>query len=329
MTTFRALIVDKTEADFSVQVKEFTKNDLPNGDVFIKVAYSSINFKDGLASVPNGKIVRSYPFIPGIDLAGTVVSSKDSRFKEGDEVIATSYEIGVSHFGGYSEYAQIPAQWVVPLPKGLTLKESMIYGTAGFTAALSIQRLEENGVTPEKGEILVTGSTGGVGSLAVAMLAQKGYEVVASTGKESEHEFLQNIGAKEIISREDVYDGETKPLDKQLWAGAIDPVGGEQLAAILSKIHYGGSVAVSGLTAGTNVPATVFPFILRGVNLLGIDSVYCPMDVRSPLWERLASDLKPEKLLHIVQQEITLDDLPQFLPSILKGQMRGRVLVKL
>lgn len=328
-STFRALTVNKTDDHFSVKIKEIEKSDLPNGEVFIKVAYSSINYKDGLASIPNGKIVRNYPFIPGIDLAGTVVSSEDPRFKEGDEVIATSYEIGVSHFGGYSEYAQIPSNWVVPLPKGLTLKEAMVYGTAGFTAALSIQRLEENGISHEKGKILVTGATGGVGSLTVAMLAQKGYDVVASTGKESEHSFLQELGAKEIISRESVYGGKIKPLDQQHWAGAVDPVGGDQLAAILSKIQYGGSVAVSGLTAGTSVPATVFPFILRGVNLLGIDSVYCPMDVRIPLWKRMATDLKPDKLLNIVQQEITLEELPQFLPSILKGQMRGRIIVKL
>ena len=233
-------------------------NDLPQGEVLIKVAYSSINYKDGLASTPDGKIVSSYPFVPGIDLAGVVVSSEDPRFREGDEVIATSYEIGVSHFGGYSEYARIPGDWIVPLPENLALKEAMIYGTAGFTAALSIHRLEENGLTPDKGKVLVTGATGGVGSLALAMLAKLGYEVVASTGKTSEHEFLTELGASEIISREEVNSGKIKALDKQLWAGAVDPVGGENLAAILSKIIYGGSVAVSGLAGGTNVPAPYF-----------------------------------------------------------------------
>lgn len=327
--TFKALIVDKKEDDFRVSIKELTLQDLPEADVLIKVAYSSINYKDGLAATPDGKIVRSYPFIPGIDLAGTVVSSSDSRFKEGDEVIATSYEIGVSHYGGYSEYARIPGDWIVPLPDGLTLKEAMVYGTAGLTAALSIQRLEDNGVTPDKGKVLVTGATGGVGSLAVSMLAKLGYEVVASTGKESEHEFLRKLGASEIISREDVHNGKIKALDKQLWAGAVDPVGGETLAAILSKITYGGSVAVSGLTGGGPVPTSVFPFILRGVNLLGIDSVYCPMEIRKKVWNRMAAELKPENLLQSIQKEITLEELPENLPILLKAQARGRILVKI
>lgn len=326
---FKALMVNKTEDDFSVGVKNISFNDLPDADVLIKVEYSSMNYKDGLASIPNGKIVRSYPFVPGIDLAGVVVSSQDPRFREGDEVIATSYEIGVSHYGGYSEYARIPGDWIVPLPENLTLKEAMVYGTAGFTAALSIQRLEDNGLTPEKGKVLVTGATGGVGSLAVSMLAKRGYDVVASTGKASEHDFLHKLGAKEILSREEVYSGTIKALDKQLWAGAVDPVGGEMLASVLSKIQYNGSVAVSGLTGGGNVPTTVFPFILRGVNLLGIDSVYCPMEVRKELWSRMATDLKPSTLFDLIQKEITLEELPETLPTILKGQARGRIIVKL
>ncbi|MCP3761016.1 acryloyl-CoA reductase [Domibacillus sp. A3M-37] len=326
---FHALIVDKTEDDFSVGVKKIGLEELPQGEVLIKTAYSGINYKDGLASIPDGKIVRSYPFIPGIDLAGVVVSSSDTRFQEGDEVIATSYEIGVSHFGGYSEYARIPADWVVPLPKGLTLKEAMIFGTAGFTAALSVQRLEENGLQPDQGNVLVTGATGGVGSFAVSMLAGRGYNVVASTGKDSEKNYLTKLGAKEIVSREDVYNGKLKALDKEQWAGAVDPVGGETLAAILSKISYKGSVAVSGLTGGTNVPTSVFPFILRGVNLLGIDSVNCPMETRQKTWERMATDLKPEDLSTFVQQTASLEELPDILPTILQGKMRGRVIVSL
>ncbi|MFB3166979.1 acryloyl-CoA reductase [Neobacillus sp. 179-C4.2 HS] len=325
---FRALVVDKTESDFTVGIKNISFNDLPAGEVLIKVAYSSINYKDGLASIPEGKIVRSYPFVPGIDLAGVVVSSEDPRYREGDQVIATSYEIGVSDYGGYSEYARIPADWIVPLPENLSLKEAMIYGTAGLTAALSVQRLEENGLTPEKGKVLVTGATGGVGSIAVAILAKRGYDVVASTGKESEHDYLHKLGANEVVSRDEVYNGKVKALDKQLWAGAVDPVGGESLAAILSKIHYNGSVAVSGLTGGGNVPTTVFPFILRGINLLGIDSVYCPMEVRKPLWVRMASDFKPE-VLESISKEISLEELPQTLPIILQGQARGRFIVKL
>lgn len=326
---FKALVVDKTEEAFTVGIKVLKFAELPEADVLIKVAYSSINYKDGLASIPDGKIVRSYPFIPGIDLAGVVVSSKDQRFQEGDKVIATSYEIGVSHYGGFSEYARIPGDWVVPLPENLSLKEAMVLGTAGFTAALSVQRLEENGVTPEKGKVLVTGATGGVGSIAVSMLAKRGYEVVASTGKAAEHDYLHNLGASEVISREEVYNGKVKVLDKQLWAGAVDPVGGESLASVLSKIHYGGSVAVSGLTGGGNVPTSVFPFILRGVNLLGIDSVYCPMEVRKKLWDRMATDLKPSTLLDSIAVEISLDDLSETLPIILKGQAKGRFVVKI
>lgn len=326
---FKAFVVNKTEDDFLVGLKNISFDELPAGEVLIKVAYSGINYKDGLASIPNGKIVRSYPFIPGIDLAGLVVSSEDPRFHEGDQVIATSYEIGVSQFGGYSEYARIPGDWIVPLPENLSLKEAMIYGTAGFTAALAVQRLEDNGLSPEKGKVLVTGATGGVGSLAVAMLANRGYDVIASTGKAAEHEFLHKLGAKEVISREDVYNGKLKALDKQLWAGAVDPVGGESLASVLSKIQYNGSVAVCGLTGGGNVPTSVFPFILRGINLLGIDSVYCPMEVRKPLWDRMASDLKPAGVLVSICKEITLEGLPETLPIILKGQAKGRFVVKI
>ncbi|OAH54744.1 MULTISPECIES: acryloyl-CoA reductase [Bacillaceae] len=324
---FNALMVDKTENNFSVNVKKLTVDELPHGEVLIKVAYSGVNYKDGLASIPNGKIVQSYPMVPGIDLAGVVVSSEDPRFHKGDEVIATSYEIGVSHFGGYSEYARIPADWVVPLPEGLSLKEAMIFGTAGFTAALSVQRLEDNGLSPDQGKVLVTGATGGVGSFAVSMLAGRGYDVVASTGKESEKEYLFKLGAKEIISRDDVYNGNVKALDKKQWAGAVDPVGGDTLAAILSKISEQGSVAVSGLTGGTSVPTSVFPFILRGVNLLGIDSVHCPMDTRQAIWSRLATDLKSDDLSTFIQKEASLEELPDILPTILKGKMRGRVIV--
>lgn len=325
---FKALVVNNEE-QFTVDVKELSFNDLPEGDVLLKVEYSSINYKDSLAAIPDGNIVKSYPFVPGIDLAGTVISSENPQFKEGDQVIATSYEIGVTHFGGYSEYARIPSEWLVPLPEGLTLKEAMVIGTAGFTAALSVQRLEENNVTPDKGKVLVTGATGGVGSFAVSILSKLGYEVEASTGKESEHDFLISLGATSIVPREEVYDGKVRALGKQKWAAAVDPVGGEPLASVLSQIHYGGSVAVSGLTAGTKLPSTVFPFILRGVNLLGIDSVYCPMDTRLKVWNRLATDFKPDNLEQLIQQEITLEQLPEALPTLLKGKAKGRTIVKL
>ncbi|MCO0597599.1 acryloyl-CoA reductase [Peribacillus butanolivorans] len=326
---FDALVVDKQEDQFSVNIQQLTLDDLPQGEVLIRVHYSGVNYKDSLASIPNGNIVTNYPIVPGIDLAGVVVSSENPRFKEGDEVIATSYGIGVSQSGGYSEFARVPAEWIVPLPEGLTLKEAMVIGTAGFTAALSVLRLEENNLTPDQGSVLVTGATGGVGSFAVSILSKLGYSVEASTGKESEHGYLKEIGASTIVSREDVYNGKLRALGKQKWSGAVDPVGGEPLASVLSQIQYGGSVAVSGLTAGTNLPATVFPFILRGVNLLGIDSVNCPMDTRLKVWQRLATDFKLAHLEQLIQQEITLKNLPDVLPTLLKGEARGRTIVKL
>ncbi|USK74626.1 NADPH:quinone oxidoreductase family protein [Peribacillus frigoritolerans] len=326
---FGALVVNKQDDQFTVNIQQLSLDDLPQGEVLIRVHYSGVNYKDSLAAIPNGNIVSSYPIVPGIDMAGVVVSSEDSRFKEGDEVIATSYGIGVSQSGGYSQFARVPAEWIVPLPDGLTMKEAMIVGTAGFTAALSVLRLEENNLTPEQGSVLVTGATGGVGSFAVSILSKLGYSVEASTGKESEHGYLKAIGAATIVSREDVYDGKLRALGKQKWSGAVDPVGGEPLASVLSQIKYGGAVAVSGLTAGTNLPATVFPFILRGVNLLGIDSVNCPMDTRLKVWHRLATDFKLEHLEQLVQQEITLEELPDVLPTLLKGEARGRTIVKL
>ncbi|MGE7767785.1 NADPH:quinone oxidoreductase family protein [Peribacillus sp. NPDC096540] len=329
MQRFDALVVNKQEDQFSVSIQQLTLDDLPQGEVLIRVHYSGVNYKDSLASIPNGNIVSNYPIVPGIDLAGVVVSSEDTRFKEGDEVIATSYGIGVSQSGGYSEFARVPAEWIVPLPEGLTLKEAMVIGTAGFTAALSVLRLEENNLTPDQGSVLVTGATGGVGSFAVSILSKLGYSVEASTGKESEHGYLKKIGASTIVSREDVYNGKLRALGKQKWCAAVDPVGGEPLASVLSQIQYGGSVAVSGLTAGTNLPTTVFPFILRGVNLLGIDSVNCPMDTRLKVWQRLATDFKLEHLEQLIQQEINLKDLPDVLPTLLKGEARGRTIVKL
>lgn len=330
MGTYRALVVDKTEESFSLDIKELKTEDLPAGDVTVRVVYSGVNYKDGLASIPNGRIIERYPMVPGIDLAGRVIESKDPRYKEGDEVIVASAELGVSHPGGFSEYARVPGDWVVPLPKGLTLKEAMVLGTAGFTSAMSIQRMEENGLNPEKGPVIVTGATGGVGSTAVAMLAKRGYHVAASTGKETEHEFLRKLGAKEILSREETTDQTGRPLQKIRWAGAVDPVGGKTLSYLLATTNFGGSVAVSGLTGGPQFTTTVYPFILRGINLLGIDSAHCTREYRIKVWNRLADDLKPVSLLeNIAAQEITLDELPDALSAILKGQLRGRTVVKL
>ncbi|WP_226037222.1 acrylyl-CoA reductase family protein [Aquibacillus saliphilus] len=325
--SFKAFRLDKHGERFSAQVEKLSLEELPDSEVLIEVHYSSVNYKDALASVANSTIVKEYPFIPGIDLAGVVVKSKDKRFKPGDEVIATSFQIGVSHFGGYSEYASIPADWIVPLPKGMTLQESMIFGTAGFTAALSIHRLEEVGLTTEKGKVLVTGATGGVGSMAVAMLNKLGYHVVASTGKESAHDFLYKLGAKEVVSREYVYQEKIRALDKQEWVAAVDSVGGHPLASILSKIDYGGAVAVSGLTGGTDVPTAVFPFILRGVSLLGVDSAYCPLPLRQQLWQRMATELKPLYLQEYLSTEITLEQLPDTLANLLQAKAQGRTIV--
>jgi acrylyl-CoA reductase (NADPH) len=329
MDVFRALFVEEIQGQHSIGLKELHIDDLMPGEVTIRVAYSSVNYKDGLACVPNGTIIRNYPMIPGIDLSGTIVTSEDARFHEGDEVIVTSYGLGVSHYGGFSAYARVPVQWVVPLPQGMTLKEAMTLGTAGLAAAMSIQKLEDNGLKPEHGPVLVTGATGGVGSLAVSMLANCGYHVVASTGKQSEYDFLRRIGAKEILDRQHIAPEKFSPLNEQRWAGVVDVVGGTTLAYALSTTQYGGSVAASGLTGGRSIPTTVFPFILRGVNLLGVDTVECSMDIRNHIWNRMASDLKPSAHLEHIATEITLEELPTCLTRILEGSIRGRTIVRL
>lgn len=327
-TPLRAFVVNKTDEGFTAQVQQLTQADLMPGEVLIRVAYSSVNYKDALACIPDGRIVRSYPFVPGIDLSGVVIESSDSRFSAGDKVIVTSYDLGVSHYGGFSEYARVKADWIVPLPQGLTLKEAMAFGTAGLEAALAVDKLEKMGVTPERGAVLVTGATGGVGSMAVSMLAQRGYSVAASTGKQSEHAYLKELGASNILSREEVAAESNRPLEKELWAGSIDSVGGTTLAYLLRTTKYGGSVAACGLTGGTALHTTVFPFILRSVNLLGIDSVFCPMDLRRAIWQRMATDLKPSTLDTMIN-EVTLDELPQVTASLLKGGVRGRTVVRL
>jgi putative YhdH/YhfP family quinone oxidoreductase len=327
--TFRAFIVNKNEAGFSAAHGTLSSEDLTAGEVLVKVAYSGINYKDGLASIPDGKIVRSYPFVPGIDLAGIVAESSDPRFQAGDEVIATGYDLGVSHFGGFSEYARVKADWLLPRPAGLTLQEAMALGTAGFTSALAIHQLEKNGLTPGHGPVLVTGATGGTGSLAINMLRRLGYTVAASTGKESAYGYLHELGASEIIARSVTSAESARPLEKETWAGSIDSVGGSTLAYLIRTTKYRGSIASFGMTGGGNVSTTVFPFILRGVNLLGIDSAFCPMELRRDIWQRLASDLKPEKLLSHIAHEISFDELPEGLKRVLQGEARGHMLVKI
>lgn len=330
METFRAFVVEKDGDACFTQVREMAESDLPPGEVTIRVAYSGVNYKDGLAVKADGKIVAAYPFVPGIDLSGTVDRSADERFRPGDPVLVTGYGLGVSHFGGYSERARVPGDWIVPLPDGLSLREAMIVGTAGFTAALSIERLREHGVLPQQGPVAVTGATGGVGSMAVALLASLGYEVAAGTGKRGAADFLRELGAASVLGRDEIAGTLRKPLQKERWAGAVDPVGGPGLAGLLGAVRYGGAVAVSGLTGGADVPASVFPFILRGVSLLGIDSVRCPHDVRLRVWRRLAGEWKPSGgYERLVAGEVGLDGLDRSLAQVTAGEMRGRMLVKI
>jgi NADPH2:quinone reductase len=295
--------------------------------VVIRAAYSSVNYKDALAATGAGKILRRFPLVGGIDVAGTVESSSDPRFRPGQPVLVTGYDLGVNHDGGYAEFVRVPADWIVPIPAGLTPLESMVIGTAGFTAALSIVEMERNGLRPGTGPVIVTGATGGVGSIGVEILAGLGYQVTALTGKDDQHDFLRSLGARDVLSRTGLEMG-TKPLERTLWAGAIDPVGGETLAWLTRTMIYGGSIASSGLTGGTELKTTVLPFILRGVKLLGIDSVACPMPTRLEVWRRLSSDMKP-KHLQSIKREVGLADLPAVFSELLKGRVRGRTVVRI
>ncbi len=300
--------------------------DLDPGEVVIKVAYSGINYKDALAATGAGKVVRRFPCVGGIDLAGTVESSSDARFKAGDQVIATSYDLGVAHDGGYAEFARVPAEWVLPLPSGLSLLESMALGTAGYTAGLAILQMEHNGLKPAQGPVIVTGATGGVGSLAVDMLCTLGHEVVAVTGKAAEVPFLTGLGASEVRLRQSIDLSKIRPLDKALWAGAVDNLGGDLLAWIASTMKDEGTIASIGLAASMSLNTTVAPFILRGVKLLGINSVTTPMQTRRRVWDRLASDLKPRHLDSIARV-ISFDELPGAFDAFIKSRVRGRIVV--
>lgn len=328
MKSFQALFIEKEADNTSLHFRKTTLDNLPENEVTIEVHYSGINYKDGLAVLPEGKIVNQYPFIPGIDASGVVIESKSDRFQVGDEVIVTSYDFGVSYFGGYSEFIRVPAEWVVPLPQGLSLKEAMILGTAGFTAALSVDALESSGVRPETGKIAVSGATGGVGSLSTAILAKRGFSVVASSGKKDAKDFLQKFGVSEVVSREAFQPEKIRALDKQLYAGAIDCVGGKPLSYLLTAVQYGGAVTTCGMSAGGKLDTTVFPFILRGVQLLGIDSVLCPMQKRTQIWQRLATDFKLANLEELAT-EINFQTLPEALHQVMNGGVTGRYLVKI
>ncbi len=300
---------------------------LGEGDVLIEVEFSGINYKDGLASTATGKIARIDPLVPGVDLAGRVVESNDPAVAPGSDVIVHAYDLGVAHHGGFATHARVPAGWVVPMPAGLDARTAMLVGTAGFTAAQSVAALEAHGLRPGDGPVLVTGATGGVGSMAVGMLARRGHQVVASTGKADEADWLRDLGAADVIDRAETSAESARPLEKERWAGAVDCVGGATLAYALRTARYGASVAASGLTGGAGLSTTVLPFILRGVNLLGIDSVQMPIDDRRALWQRIATDLKPSWLDSLPTEVVGLEGLAPQLDRILAGGMRGRVLV--
>ncbi|WP_028612814.1 YhdH/YhfP family quinone oxidoreductase [Paenibacillus harenae] len=328
MSTFKALVVNKSDNEVEAEIKEIGLSDLPEGDLLIKVAYSSVNFKDALACIKDGNIVQNYPIIPGIDLAGTVVTSESGQFQPGDKIIVTGFGLGVSHFGGFSKYARVPAEWALKLPDGLTMREAMILGTAGLTAALSLFELQQNGIQPEDGPILVTGTSGGVGSIAAGIAAKLGYRVTASTGKPDMHEILLEAGVQQFLSREELLTDAKRALSKQQWAGAIDCVGGRTLSSILPSMRYGGVVAASGLTGGTELAMTVYPFIIRGVRLIGIDSVMVSKEKRAKIWELLASVYKPP-MLERLSEEISLEQISERVGLMLKGRSRGRTVVKL
>lgn len=325
--TFKAYRIFDDDGALTGRLVDATLDELTPGEVVLKGAYSSVNYKDALAATGAGKILRRTPLVGGIDTGGTVVSSSDPRFGEGDAVLVTGHELSVTRDGGYAEYVRVPADWVVPLPDGLTLFEAMAIGTAGFTAALSLQVMEHNGLTPESGPVIVTGATGGVGSMAVDLLAARGYEVTALTGKDAEHDFLRSLGATSVLSRHTLDLG-TRSLEKATWAGAVDAVGGNILAWLTRTMKPRGVIASSGLTAGVELDMTVMPFILRGVSLLGIDSALCPMDERRHIWEQLASDMKPPHLSRMTR-EVSLADLGTVFEALLNGEARGRTVVRI
>ncbi|MFG6516840.1 acryloyl-CoA reductase [Sulfitobacter sp. 1A13496] len=323
--SFNALIVNKDdEGKTHAEVTQITEDQLPEAEVTVAVEYSTVNYKDGLCIGPGGGLVRNYPHVPGIDFAGTVETSNDDRYKPGDKVVLTGWRVGEAHWGGYAQKARVKADWLVPLPEGLDTRQAMAVGTAGFTAMLAVMALEDRGI--KKGPVLVTGAAGGVGSVATAILANLGYEVAAVTGRPETEDYLKSLGAARIVARDEINETVKRPLEGETWGGCVDAVGGAMLARVLGQMEYGASVAAVGLAGGAALPATVIPFLLRGVNLLGIDSVMQPYDNRLRAWERVAKDLPMDKLEAMVQPA-GLSDLPQLGADILKGQVKGRVVV--
>ena len=322
---FKALMVEKDdEGKTSASVQELSLDQLPDGDVTVAVEYSTVNYKDGLCIGPGGGLVRNYPHVPGIDMAGTIEASDNPCYKVGDKVVLTGWRVGEAYWGGYTQKARVKAEWLVPLPEGLTTRQAMAVGTAGFTAMLAVMALEDHGI--KDGPVLVTGAAGGVGSVATAILANLGYEVAAVTGRPETSDYLKSLGATQIVAREEINEITRRPLEAETWGGCVDAVGGEMLARVLGQMQYGASVAAVGLAGGAGLPASVIPFLLRGVNLLGIDSVMQPYDNRVRAWARIAKDLPMDKLEAMIQPA-TLADLPALGGGILKGQVKGRVVV--
>jgi acrylyl-CoA reductase (NADPH) len=327
---FRALLLEKdADGQAHAAIKDLDETALPPGDVTVDVEYSTLNYKDGLClSATGGGLVRNYPHVAGIDFAGTVSASDDPRYKSGDKVVLTGWRVGEAHWGGYAQKARLKADWLVPLPKGLTTRQAMAVGTAGFTAMLAVMALEDHGLTPSQGEVLVTGAAGGVGSVATAILAHLGYSVAAVTGRPETEDYLKSLGAARLIARADLAETVKRPLEAEAWAGCIDAVGGAMLARVLGQMKYNASVAAVGLAGGAALPATVIPFLLRGVNLLGIDSVMKPYPDRQRAWARIATDLPMQKLEEMIVPA-TLTDLPALGAAILRGDVKGRVVVDL
>ena len=327
MATFKAIRIDKADKGTTAALTQFDEAELMDGDVTVRVEWSTLNYKDGLALTGKAPVVRRFPMIAGIDFAGTVEASSHPQWKAGDKVVCTGWGMGETHLGAYAEKARVKGDWLVALPQGLSARDAMAIGTAGFTAMLSVLALEKHGVSPKSGPVVVTGAAGGVGSVATAVLSKLGYHVIASTGRASEADYLKSIGAAEVIDRNEL-SAAGKPLAKERWAGGVDSVGSTTLANLLSMTKYGGAIAACGLAAGMDLPSSVAPFILRGVCLLGIDSVMCPLPPRKAAWQRLASDLDRTKLSEITT-EIPLDEVPDWGAKILAGQVRGRIVVKI
>lgn len=328
MSKFKAFLIEEAEEGVNSSFKTIDTADLDPGEVLIKTAYSSVNFKDALAATGAGKIIRRFPCVGGIDLSGVVVESSSDEFKVGQEVIATSYDIGVAHHGGYAEYCRVPAKWVVPMPAGLDLFSSMALGTAGFTAGLAVERMEHNGLNPDAGPVLVNGATGGVGGIAIDILSALGYDVTAMTGKPDQSDYLKSLGAAEILDTASLDLAKIRPLGRETWAGVVDNLGGDILSWLASTVKVGGAIASIGLAASFKFNTTVMPYILRGVTLAGIDSVNAEMEVRRKVWGRLATDMKPKNLDKIVTT-VAFDDLPAIFQKVMQAKMRGRSVVKI